>query len=193
LTLRDVYEFYDRYFSYGKSLTLEDNRCIYLSIRDTMRVITKIIETSSFTPIEDYSLNKLRNPIALKYLLTIKKLMILECRDPLKELEFHNELIKIYKGELNSRRRGIKIPLIYWINNKKSKMILLSFSNSGNMIKELEVLKGLMMEFKTDNPFPKEIKKLTYWDLSSGKESSLDYISIKKVTKSNILVVANEI
>lgn len=193
MTLRDVYEFYDKYFSYEKNLSITDNKSIYLSIRDTIRIINKVIEMSSFMPVEEYGINKLRNPMALRYLFNLKKLMLKECREPLKELEFHSEFIKIYKGELSSKRRGIKIPLIYWINIKKSKIILLSFSNSGNMIKEIEVLKGLISEFRTDTSYLKEIKKLAYWDLNFGKEISLNYKNIKGVSKHSLLEVANEI
>ncbi|MPN27721.1 hypothetical protein SDC9_175155 [bioreactor metagenome] len=61
------------------------------------------------------------------------------------------------------------------------------------MIKEIEVLKGLISEFKTDTSYLKEIKKLAYWDLNSGKEISLNYKNIKGVSKHSLLEVANEI
>lgn len=193
MTLRDIYEFYDRYFNYEKNITYLDNKRLYLAIRDTMRVLMKIIEVGSFRPIDAYSLKKEVNPIALKYLMNLKKLMLLQYRQPLKELEFCRVFIKIHKGELNTRRRGIKIPLVYWFDSKKSEIKLICFSNSTNMLKELEVLKSLIGDYKVDKDFPEGIKRATYWDLNSGREISLNYISIKKVPKRDTLAVANEI
>ena len=193
MTLRDIYEFYDKYFNYEKGITCLDNKQLYLAIRDTMRVLMKIIEVGSFRPIDNYSIKKEVNTLALKYLMNLKKLMLLHYRQPLKELEFSRVFIKIHKGELNTRRRGIKIPLVYWFDCEKAEIKFMCFSNSTNMLKELEVFKSLIADYTIDKAFPEGIKRVTYWDLNSGKESSLNYISIKKASKRDTLAVANEI
>lgn len=193
MTLRDIYEFYDKYFGYERNLNPSDSKALYLAIRDTKRMILKIFESGSFTSIEDYSLNRFKNSHVLKYLINMRKMLEADYNDPIKELEFINGFIKVNKGEIGTLRRGIKIPIMYWINHKKSEILLLCFSNAGNLLKELEVFKGLISEFNLNPPLSDDIKNIVCYELNSGKRISLDYKNMKKPQKSTLLLTLNEI
>lgn len=195
MKLRGLYEFLDIYFNCGNALNSKINKELYLSIRDALRVIWRSVEKGNLEIIEEACNNNRTSGTTLKFLKNFSKLMHAKHSNSFNKLEFFNTEIKISKGELSTDRRGIKIPFFCFMDNKMSEIIILAFSSlsPGSMAKEAEVLKGLLNEFRLDKPLPKEFKKITYWELNSCREISLDYNKVKAVAKVNLIEIINNI
>lgn len=193
MTLTGIFEFYDRYFNYGKSINSKENKYFYLAIRDFIKILKKSTCLDYKSTIEDYISNKCNNDIAIKFLRNFEKFIYSRGSKFLFELEFCEAYIIINKGELETARKGIKIPFVYLLDKNNSDCILITYFTSGSMLKETEVFKGLISSFKIDKSFPENIENIVYWDVSSGKESKINYKKVKETPKKNLLAVINQI
>lgn len=193
MTLTGIFEFYDRYFNYGKSINLKENKYFYLAIRDFIKILKKSTCLDYKSTIEDDISSKCNNDISIKFLRNFQKFIYSQGSKSLFELEFSEARIIINKGELETARKGIKIPFAYLLDKNNSDCILITYFTSGSMLKETEVFKGLISSFKIDKSFPKDIENIVYWDVSSGKESKINYKKVKETPKGNLLAVINQI
>ncbi|QGU94808.1 hypothetical protein GOM49_06585 [Clostridium bovifaecis] len=195
MKLRGLHEFLDIYFNFGNALNSRIDKELYLSIRDALKVICRSVEKGNLEIIEEACGNEKTSRATIKLLKNFNKLMYAKYRNSFNRLQFCNIEIKISKGELNTNRRGIKIPFFCFIDNKTLEVIILAFSSlsSGSVAKEAEVLKGLLNEFDLDKSLPKEIKKITYWELNSCREISLDYNKVKAVSKASLVEAVSNI
>lgn len=189
MKLKSTYNFFKAYFNYPTTGNINYAR----AISETMEVIRATLAQKNLSPMQMYLHKPYSREIAKRMLLRLVPLSMLQYQDPFNELQYFNITADIDKSLITTSRRGIIVPIEGGYDNKKNKLIFLTFGSPSNMREEVRVIKGLIKEFVIAGAVPTNVKTVAYWDLSKGKETEIDYQTIQPVDKQSLIDAANRI
>lgn len=193
MRLSSLYKFYQRHFNYVSNKSHRQKLLYAFAIRDTTAVLRDVYEYQNYSPLEEYFNRDKKSALTIKFLNNIELLAESRYSKPLGNFKFIDSSIVVNGVDLSTNKKEIIIPCPYICDkNNNKEVIILTFGNSLNITGEIDVLKGLVTEFYIDESFPKGTNLITYWDLSSGKEISVDYIAAKAASRTSLIRTLNE-
>ena len=193
MRISSLYKFYQGYFNYNSNRSKKQKLLYAFAIRDTAVVLRQVYEYQNCNPLEEYFDRDKKSPLTIKFLDNIKLLAESKYTKPIDNYRFYDSNITVDGSYLSKSRKKIIIPCPYLCDkNNREEVIILTFGSSVNIADEVGVLKGLLTEFGIDKPFPKGTRFITYWDLSSGEEETVDYIATKAASRISLIETLNK-
>lgn len=193
MRLSSLYKFYQRYFNYTSNKSYRQKLLYAFAIRDTIAVLRDVYKYQNYDPLEDYFNRDKKSALTIKFLNNIELLAESRYSEPLGSFKLIDASIVISGVNLSTNKKEIIIPCPYICDqNNNREVIILTFGKSLNITSEIGVLKGLITEFSIDKPFPIGTRFITYWDLSSGTEESINFITTKAVSRTSLIQTLNK-
>jgi hypothetical protein len=152
-----------------------------------------MMNIKSIQPVMEYEKYAYGSPISRQMLYKLLYTCKSKYKDPFNEIQYIDTDICINKVLLSNNRKELKIPLRCGFDVKRNTIIFLVFSSRYNMIQELEVLKGLLVEFGTLHQELVKAQKAVYWNLSKIDQESISFGGIKPASRDKLIHVANRI
>ena len=189
MKLRSLYEFYRKYFNYPST----KNRLYGRAVSQTNMLVKECLQNKSIIPILQYHRGEYVNPITVKLINRLVELAEENYASFFNQIEYFETWVSIDKQYLNTRRRGIEIPIIGGIDRGSKTFIMLSYGSSLNLLEENRVLRGLLREFSVTKKWPVGIERVTYWNLSRGEIRELDTRIVFPVERDKLIEAANKL
>lgn len=193
MKLNSLYKFYQKHFNYTSKSSKKQKIMYAYAISDAVSLLREIYELKEYNPLNRYLNSEKKHSLAIKFLDNVKSLAENRYTEPLDKFILYDTEIIVDKTYLSSSRKEIIIPCQYICDkNNEEEIIFLTFGSFENMTYEVAALKGLVSQFKIGKPFPKNLRYITYWDLSSGKENTVDYTTIKAESRKALIETLNK-
>ncbi|MCY6483896.1 hypothetical protein OW763_05985 [Clostridium aestuarii] len=184
--------------AYNNDLKTSNNKYYGRAIGETYNVISKTFSKESIEPIDDYirtvDTSGFRK-ISFDFLQTLKTIASSKYYDPLNQIQYLKTRINIGKELLNGRKK-LDVVLQCGIDISKNNLMILAFSSNYNLDLEASMLKGLLIEFPTEDKLfidVKRIDRLTCWELSKGEENVIDFSIVQPTSRNLLIKTANRL
>lgn len=192
MRLNSLYKFFQKYFQYTSNSSKKQKQNYARAIVDTVRILKKTAILQNYKAIQEYYESPRNHPLVVKFLNNFEILINNRYENPFNNINFYDATITIDKTFLSGTKKDIDIPCPYLFDINEDEVIIITFGQNLNMIGEIGALKGLVNEFNIDIPWPNNIKYITYWDLSTGSETTENYADIKSEPRWKLLNVLNQ-
>lgn len=186
---KNLYKLYQLYFGYESASSERQKQNYAISIFETVKVLEESYEKKNSKPIEDYLAKPKKRQLTANFLNNFLALFNEEFTVPFNQVKYIPSQIYVPKEYLINKRNDIIFDCPYIEDNKNNRIIILAFSSPKNMLGEVSVLKGLIHEFRIDRPFSKNVRNISYWDLSKGGNIEEDYATVKPASKEKLFEV----
>lgn len=193
MRLKSLYNFYQFHFDYQRA-NPSQSLSYGMIIRDFMKVLRRIYEMKSLSPLYEYEQDAYALLRTVEFLHNLQELAEARFPEPLKTLEYYQHEIEVDPTRLIlHRKKGLQIRAEFIWNPHDEEIIFLTFSNSDNMVQELGVFLTLSEELSIQ-PLPvTEPKLYTYWSVPNGLEYTIARNKIMRVPVYEVLATCNRI
>jgi hypothetical protein len=175
------------YFGYESHSSNKQKQNYAIAISETIKILEKSNDNKSYKPIDDYLARTKKRQLTVNFLNNFITMLNQEFNSPFEQLQYVSAQITVSKEYLCEKQKDIIFACPYIEDNENNRIIIITFSTPKNMTGEICVLKGLITEFKVDRPFSKNIKSISYWDLSNGEIIQEDYTELKSVSREDLI------